>query len=428
MSLDQLAKENQQLRLAINELKIINDIATAISSTQPLEKVIDQIVFKCIKHLEAEEGTISLLEEGSEAQQFHTMIRHQDSTIGKVPIKLDDRLKGWMLNNKSILLSNNIRDDPRFKFLDEEAYSFRSILCVPLMIKGDLKGYLATFNKKNGDPFSEEDRRLLSIIGSQSAQVIENARLYEEEKALISLQEELRLARDIQLNLLPKNTPEIPGIQIAATNLPAKSIGGDYYDFLSISYDRLGFCIGDITGKGMPAAMLMANLQATFRSQVLNVEEPDECLEGTNKLLYRNSESTKFATFFYGVLNPETGILEYANGGHDAPLLFRDGSAPLFLKATGLLLGAFEDAEYDMATISLQPKDLLLLYTDGITEAKNKNDNEFGLDRLIQLTSEHRQSTASEILDTILKEVQEFTNKTPQSDDITLMVIKNDKE
>jgi len=421
-NVEYLTKENRQLQLAVNELRILNDIATTITSTQPVEVIIDQIVVRCIKYLGVQEGTISLLERKDSDEQFHTMIRHLDSSIERVPIKLDNRLKGWMLKNHKVLLSNDIQKDDRFNYLSN--HSFQSILCVPLMVKGNLMGYLAVFNKKDGMPFTDQDRRLLSIIGSQSAQVIENARLYEEEKALFSLQEEMRMARDIQLSLLPDHAPVISGFQISAINLPAKMVGGDYYDFLSLPSQKFGFCIGDITGKGMPAAMLMANLQATFRSQVMAFEKCGQCLEGTNKLLFKSTEPTKFATLFYGLLDPNAGRLEYVNGGHDAPILFRKDGKTEFLPATGLLLGVMENVTYASASISFQPNDMLLLYTDGITEAMNKNGDQFSLDRLVKLGKKLTEKSTEEIREYILEEVRHHAAGAPQSDDITLMVIK----
>ena len=423
-SVEILQSENRQLQLAINELRVLNDIATTISSTQPVEEIIDQIILQCIKHLGVEEGAISLLERHSEQEEFHTMIRRQDSSIEKVPYKLDNHLTGWMIKNKSILMTNDISEDQRFRFLDDMSYPFRSLICVPLIIKGLLIGYLAVFNKKSGEPFTQEDRRLMSIIASQSAQVIENARLYEEEKALLSLQEEMRMARDIQLNLLPKKTPDIPGYQISAINIPAKSVGGDYYDFLSLSNNKVGFCIGDITGKGMPAAMLMANLQATFRSQGHIFEDCADCLKGTNTMLYKSTESTKFATFFYGMLDPETSTICYANGGHDAPILLRKDKKPESLDATGLLLGVMPQTEYQQVKISLQKDDLLFLYTDGITEAMNPEGNLFGLQNLKKVLESVRNNSADTIQSLILDKVQEHAHNATQSDDITMMILK----
>jgi len=426
-SVDYLTKENQELQLAVNELRVLNDIATTITSTQPVDEIIAQIVFKCIKYLGVEEGTISLLERENATDEFHTMIRRQDSSAERVPIKLDNRLKGWMLKQRKVLLSNDIRSDERFQHLSAESYSFDSILCVPLIVKGNLIGYLAVFNKKNNKPFTDQDRRLLSIIGSQSAQVIENARLYEEEKALFSLQEEMRMARDIQLSLLPDQSPDIPGFQVSAINLPAKSVGGDYFDFIPLPSGKLGFCVGDITGKGMPAAMLMANLQATLRSQVMIFENCCDCLRSINKQLYRNTESTKFATVFYGILHPQKNLLEYANGGHDAPLFYRTNQVnPESLEATGLLLGVMEETGYEPGSVNFSPGDVLLLYTDGITEAMNQEGEEFGLPQLQDLVDKHRQNSAKEIIDLILQEVKHHAAKAPQSDDITLMVIKKD--
>ncbi|WP_440998528.1 GAF domain-containing SpoIIE family protein phosphatase [Fodinibius sp. SL11] len=419
-----ITDETRRLQLAVNELRILNDIATTISSIQPVKKIIDQIVFKCIKHLGVEEGTVSLLEIDTPEKEFHTMVRHYDSSVEKVPIKLDDHLKGWMLKKQSILLSNDIQEDERFNFLQKTSFSFRSILCAPLMIKGDLIGYLAVFNKKDGEPFSDEDRRLISIIASQSAQVIENARLYEEEKAFLSLQEEMRMARDIQLHLLPNSTPEIEGFQISTANIPAKAVGGDYLDFISLPNSKLGFCVGDITGKGMPAAMLMANLQATLRSHAIMYKDCIKCLHGTNNLLCRSTEPTKFATLFYGILDHKNATIQYSNGGHDAPLLIRNNEEPVHLDSTGLLLGVMEESQYEMRTISLQPSDLLLIYSDGITEAMNHQKEEYGIDRLKAQAAKNSRYSSEELLAAILQDVKDHADGAPQSDDITLMIIQ----
>lgn len=424
-NVEKLQAENRQLQLAINELKILNDVATTISSVQSVDEIIDQIVMKCIKHIGVEEGTVNLLERNTEGEDFHTMVRHKDSSGVKVPYRMDAGLKGWMLKNRTSFLSNDIRNDERFQFLSDDEYPFTSILCVPLIVKGEMTGYLAVFNKREGE-FSSEDRRLLSIIGSQSAQIIENARLLEEEKMLISMKEEMKMASEIQRKLLPDAPPDLPGYQLFATNIPAKSVGGDYYDFVPISDDRLAFCIGDITGKGMPAAMLMANLQATFRSQVLVNDDCSICITRTNKLLYRSTESTKFATMIYGALDPETGHIKYTNGGHDCPILFTKNHPPIQLESTGLILGIFEDSEYSQESVQLAPGDLLLLFSDGITEAMNSDLEMYGTEQLQNLVKEHLDRSAEEIGSMILEDVRRHAQGTTQSDDITLMLIKRD--
>lgn len=423
-----LADENEKLHLAVNELSVLNDIATAISSTQPLDEVVDQIVVKCIKHLEAEEGAISLLEKEpgktEDDERFQTMIRRQDTSSERVPIKLDSHITGWMLKYKEPLLSNDIQNDSRFQVFKDKYESFKSILCVPLKIKGDLIGYLAVFNKKGDKSFTEADQRLLSIIGSQSAQVIENARLYEEEKALISLQEEMRLAKEIQLKLLPDQNPQLDGYRVCATNIPAKAVGGDYYDFIDLPGPRIAFCVGDITGKGMPAAMLMSNLQASLRSQAIQFEECCNCLESVNEALYRSTDPEKFATLFYGILNTEKHRVTYSNGGHNPPLHITSEGEVNELKSTGMLLGVLEQTGYENGSLSLLPGDLLVVYSDGITESMNHEEEAFGEERLIKLLREYHRQSAGELVETILDEIKEHAQDTPQSDDITLMIIQ----
>lgn len=419
-----LIEENKKLKLAVHELSILNDIASSISSTQSVEAIIDTIVLKCVKHLNAEEGTVSLLEKESEDMKFHTMIRRQDLTQQRVPIHLDHQITGWMLRKQVPLLSNDLGKDDRFTLPPETGRSIRNMLGVPLIAKGDLIGYLAVFNKKNEALFEEMDRRLLVIIASQSAQIIENSRLYEEEKEYLMLKEEMKVATQIQNNLLPDRNPDIPGYEMVAFNVPAKEVGGDYYDFIDIDENTVGFCIGDITGKGMPAALLMAGLQASLRSQVLIHKETNKCVENINKLLYRNTEATKFATLFYGVLDREEHQIRYCNAGHDQPLVFKANKLHSKLDVTGMLLGVVDETLYECKSISLEPDDIVVIFTDGITEAMNKDLVEFGLDRTVAVIENYAEESAEVILQQIYKQVISHSDGYQQSDDITIMVIK----
>ena len=420
---EELKKENQNLHLAVNELMILNDLATAISSIQAIDEIIEQIVIKCIKHLNVEEGAVSLLDKTGDQQTFHTMIRHKDSSATSLPFRMDAGLKGWMLKHRKSFLSNDIKSDDRFRFLSDETYPFQSILCVPLNVKGDLIGYLAVFNKKSSI-FSENDKKLLSIIGSQSAQILENARLLEEEKKLLGLREELKMAHKIQTKLLPDSIPVFEGFDIDTINIPAKSVGGDYYDFIMKSEEELVFCIADITGKGMPAAMLMANLQATFRSQILVDDDYPLCMKRTNKLLFNSTEPTKFATLFFGILDVNPPCLTYVNAGHDHPLLIRENAETTELEATGLLLAVVEDTEYEVEQVNLQKGDLFIFFTDGITEAMNNQKQEYGLEKLRDLAQSLSEQTAENIAAKILLDVNRHADGAVQSDDITLIVIK----
>ncbi|MBT8387250.1 MAG: GAF domain-containing protein, partial [Ignavibacteria bacterium] len=250
-----LSEENKRLRSAVAELSILNDIATTISSTQPVEQIVDLIVKKCVKHLNVEQGVVMLLNEEDKEKPLQTMIRKQDSKLSLLPYRLDNQLTGWMLKNQSPLLVNKLKEDERFKDLIDTTTPIESFLSVPLNIKSKMIGVLTVFNKRAEENFTPSDQKLLSIIASQSAQIIENARLIEEERNLRAMQEEMRLAKITQENLLPKDVPNIAGYQISAKTIPAKEVGGDYYDFIQIDDKHLAFCLGDVTGKGMSAAM-----------------------------------------------------------------------------------------------------------------------------------------------------------------------------
>src|SRR5579862_3300441 len=219
-----------------------------------------------------------------------TLIRAQASSADHTKYHLDQNLLGWMLINKKPLLSNDLTNDSRFTGLRSDA-DIRSVLCVPILVRNRLIGVLTIFNKKGGQGFSEDDKRLLAIIGAQSGQVLENARLYEQEKSLVTMQEQMRLAAQIQRDLLPKKAPEVPGYEIAGASIPAMSIGGDYFDFISIDENRIGVCLGDVTGKGLPAALLMSNVQATLRGQSILASNAQECLSRSNRLLLQSKSA-----------------------------------------------------------------------------------------------------------------------------------------
>ncbi len=426
-NIDQLIEENTRLRAAVEELSILNDIATAISSTQSLEKIVDLIVHKCVKHLRVEQGAVMLLNEQDMNKPFHTMIRKQDSVINSLPYRLDAQLTGWMLKNKSPLLVNDLETDSRFKLSPDDKITIRSLLGVPLMLKGRMTGIINVFNKHDNSGFTSNDQRLLSIIAAQSAQIIENARLYLEEQALQHIQEEMRVAKNIQENLLPKETPFSDDYQFAGKSVPAKEVGGDYYDFISLKDGRIAFCLGDISGKGIPASLLMANLQASLRGQAFVGSECKDSVSFANTILYHNTDSTRYATLFYSILNKDQHRLTYCNAGHNSPYLFSPGKEPLRLSKGGIIVGMIPDYAYEEDSVNFTNDDVFILYSDGVTEAMNFSDEEYGEERLENAVKKNLHLSADEMIKEIFKDVETFTKGAPQSDDITMVIIKRVK-
>lgn len=418
-----IREENQKLKIAVEELAILNDVATAITSTQSLEKIVALIVQRCIKHLKVEQGVVMLLDEQDTEKPFQTMIRKQDSSPNILPYRFDSQVTGWMLKNKSPLLINDFKNDERFKFTDEKELQVKTLLSVPMSLKGRMIGLLTLFNKKSESGFSSDDQRLLSIIAAQSVHVIEHARLLQKEQELFKLEEEYRMAKEIQLNILPKQIPAIEGYDIFAINIPAKEVGGDYYDFITLSENKIAFCLGDITGKGLPAAMLMANLQATLRGQALTQKNVSDNIKNSNMLLFNSTAENRFATLFYGELDFVNNTITYCNAGHDAPLSLVKNNITR-LTAGGLLMGCFDFAEFEQKDKQFEPEELILIFSDGVTEAMNSNHEEFGEEKLITIVKSNKDLKVKELIEKIVAEVRVHSSTDEQSDDITLLAIK----
>ncbi len=417
-----LLKENQRLRRAVEELSILNDLAREIGASVNSEEIMKKVIHRSIRAVHAEQGMITLVEPQS-GDSMQTLIRSMVSSSEHQAFHLDQALLGWMHLNKSPLVIHEPESDSRFKGIQWDK-SIQSLLCVPLLIKSELKGILTVYNKRDGGEFNEDDQKLLAIIAGQSAQVVENARLYEKEQDLLRMQEELRLAREIQMGLLPKTAPNIPGYDIAGKSLPAQLVGGDYYDFISPDENRLIVCLGDVSGKGLPAALLMANLQATIRGQSLVNCSPKLCLDRSNRLLYHSTASNKFATFFYGILDFKKHQFCSANAGHDRPILFSKNKKPKILQDAGIALSFLEKYSYSETSISFTDNDILLIYSDGITEAMDAAENEFGEQNVFQTVSENMHLSAAELIDKIMLNVKKHAASRPQMDDMTMVVIK----
>ena len=240
------------------------------------------------------------------------------------------------------------------------------------------------------------------------------------------IEEELakvRLAARIQRDLLPKHPPVIPGYALAGRSIPAQTVGGDYFDFIPRD-ECLALCVADVSGKGLPASLLMANVQAAVRSQVLAHASVTECLERTNTLLFRCTDQGKFVTAFFGVLDCQRHLLTYSNAGHNPPLLFRGGMKRERLETGGLVLGIFDETAFEESTCRLDRGDLLVVYSDGITEASDMNGEEFGEEGIIAVVNRERHQGPAQVLDAILKAALDFSGDQLQLDDMTMVVLQ----
>jgi serine phosphatase RsbU (regulator of sigma subunit) len=424
--LGQLQLENQRLRRAVEELSILNDLATAIGGTSDPTEIMRIIVKRSLKTVGAEQGVITLIDQKT-SDPSKTLIRTMESSTRRQAIHPDQSVLGWMMTYQRPLVINDTESDVRFKGTKWDP-TVRSILCVPMISRSNLIGTLTIYNKKVPGGFTEPDQRLVAILAGQSAQVLENARLHDEEQAYQMMQEELQVANQIQSRLLPQSMPAIDGYDIAGKSLPAQSVGGDFFDFVALENGELCLWVGDVAGKGLPAALTMATVQATLRGSTASSHETAHCLSTANRYLCANTARGMFVTLFVGFLNPLRHILRYGNAGHNRPMLFREGEPTRGLDDGDLVLGFSEEIAYSEWRETLQPGDIALVFSDGITESMNRERDQFGDDRLAETVMANRNKRAVEIIDNIVAQVEAHADGEAQADDLTIVVIKRTRE
>lgn len=235
---------------------------------------------------------------------------------------------------------------------------------------------------------------------------------------------ELEVAREIQVSLIPEILPHIPGVELAARSIPAKVVGGDFYDVLQLPDQKTGLIIADVSGKGMPAALFMGLSRTVVRANATWHAAAADAIQDANMMIAEDTRSGMFVTLFYGIFNARTHNLTYVNAGHNPPLLFRGLKQYEELRGTGMALGVLEDSRFEEKTVQLNPGDMLLIYTDGVTEAINAQDEQYGIERLMAAVQSMPGRSATEVLDTIIDQVNQFSGQAPQYDDITLMVLR----
>ena len=307
--------------------------------------------------------------------------------------------------------------------LTKKAFSCSVEYIVPLKSQG-YDGFVLLGKKMNGLPYTQSEKEFLKNLANSATAALNNAVRFKESIEKQKLEEELNLAKKIQVGLLPKEMPCIDGVQIKGSNQTSKTVGGDYFDFIEHPDNKLGIAIGDVSGKGAAAALLMSNLQASMHAITRNRAIPvEEQIAQANSIIYKNTSPEKYITFFYGELDPESKKFTYVNAGHNFPLIYRNGEF-LELRTGGIILGMMDGMEYSSETIQLKKGDVFILYTDGINEAMNDDGEEFEMDRFYQVIKETTRKSAEEIHDTIIERVFQFAPNANESDDITLITVK----
>jgi serine phosphatase RsbU (regulator of sigma subunit)/putative methionine-R-sulfoxide reductase with GAF domain len=419
----------------LQKVNLLYEISADLSSQLDLDQLLTSTLQRVQQALEA--PAASLLTVEGENLVFQVALGEKSDEIKPFQVPIEGSIAGWVVQKRTGTIVNDVKNDPRFYQAtdDESGFVTHSLIAAPLMTKEDAIGVIELFNKPGG--FSENDLELLSAIAANAAIAIENARLYQAAVEKGRMERELQMALSVQTGLLPEQLPEIPSWSFASCWKPAREVSGDFYDFVRLDSAGhtlfnetapIGLLIADVTDKGMPAALFMAFTRSILRASLHQVGSPAEGITQANHLTCDESSRGLFVTLFYAQLSPSNGDITYVNAGHNPPLVYRTASDTLErLMPTGIPVGIDEDFIYQQERITLAPGDLLISYTDGVTEAVDHADAEFGMARLEQIVLAHKHASADDVAAAIENAVIEFSPPGKQFDDLTIVVARRDE-
>jgi len=418
-----------------DRLALLYRLSQTFNSSLELDEVLNRVMDEVIAATRAERGFVMLRE--ADGRLIFRVARGMDQeTIDDPQFQVSRSVVEQVAREGQPILTSDAQADDRFSMRRSVmSLGLRSILCVPLQIKEEVSGVVYVDNRLQAGIFFQADLELLTAIASSAAIAIENARLYQVAVEKGRMERELQMAREVQASLLPRQTPQVPGWEFAARWRPAREVAGDYYDFIPVDLNLaqgseplkgLGIVIADVSDKGMPAALFMALTRSIVRASMGRAPSPADGIAHANRLICADSTRGMFVTLFYGLLDPATGEFTYVNAGHNPPLLCRRGDQgePMPLARTGMVLGVFEDAAFGQHTLHLNPGDLVLLYTDGVTDALDAQGQDFGMERLQRVLLEHQDTPASDMVTALEEAITDFAGSAAPFDDMAIMVLK----
>lgn len=448
----------QEIQLAYNKtlqerelvLSFLQEIGTAFTEAIDLEGLLRSVVSCSTRMLKATSGALFLMDE--DKRILHASIiegtfppwhQPEPPIMEKILSKskyLEEYLKaqkisvgtgfiGTVANTARACLIPNGSMDIRIPKFSSKMLEIRTILIVPLKIKDEVLGVLALVNKQDNQPFTETDMSLLEALGDQAAIAIRNAKFYQTMIEKQKLDNDLSIAKDIQHMLLPKTYPKVDGWDISAWSKSAMEIGGDYYDFVDVGKDKLGVVIADVSGKSIPGALVMNTTRSILRSKAVGMHSANSVLMAVNELVCQDIDPDMFISLLYLIIDTRTNSVTCARAGHEPLVLYhaKEGTCEL-IKSEGMVLGMDEGSMFNntLREVNMQliAGDILVLYTDGITEAINKKEEEFGLINLLDAIRISSRGNAASIVNNIVERINRFTGNIPQQDDLTLVVLK----
>jgi phosphoserine phosphatase RsbU/P len=414
--IDQVKEANRNLDRKIQELNTLFDLSKEFNVGLDEKKVIRLVTFALLGQIGVKNYAICLRD-------------HDDLMIAASHIDGSADLKNILpklCDLEHPATTQDLLRQKAYRIAGAQLIQIGITAVVPMHIQHQTKGMILLGDRLRGGTYARADLEFLYSLGNLAIISIENAHLFKEAIEKQRMDDEMKIARDIQQGLLPEKLPVIPGFDIAALTIPSKEVGGDYYDVITQQNGEYILAIGDVSGKGTPAALLMASVQAALRALAPLSATISETTGQINDLTCANTRSgNKFITFFWGILNAQLCQFRFSNAGHNPPYLLRTDGSVEELEAGGLILGIFKTTtRYDEATVTLSPGDVLVMYTDGVSEAMNQSGDQFSEERLKSILQDSKHLSAGEIITNVQHALDSYTQNTPQSDDITMLVLK----
>ena len=412
----------------VRNLNALLEVSRALGAEMHLDSLLPVIIHKTTEVMDAERSSLFIYDPDSD-ELWSKVAEGMDKKTIRFPAGVG--IAGDVAKTLETANIPDAYDDTRFnpEFDKQSNFKTKSVLCMPMTTrKGELIGVIQVLNKTDGGKFQEGDEKLLEALCIQAGVAIVRARLTEAFLEKQRIEESLKLAADIQMGMLPSTFPAFPernDFDLFAGIVPAKEVGGDFYDFFLIDKKHLCFVIGDVSGKGIPAALFMALTKTQIKASSSRRRTPGDVLYRANNDLCHENESGMFCTLFYGIMNMETGEVTYANAGHNPPYIINKNSEPVQIESTGgIALGVMEEMEFESATFTASKGDSIFLYTDGVNEAMNEADEEYSYEKLEDYLKENSNGSITDMVNGNLDSVKEFAGSAPQSDDITVLAIR----
>jgi sigma-B regulation protein RsbU (phosphoserine phosphatase) len=399
----------------------LQQAAATLITHYPIEKLVEVIMDIVFEAVPAERGALIMLDPKNPRELELKVVRnaHADQNLQISRTIIDE-----VMRNQKAVLTLDAQADERFGSAHSiQMQGIRSIICVPLWNEKNVIGLIYIDNLISRRTFTQSDLRLIALIANMAAVKIENALLLEEQLEKKRIEEQLAVAAQIQRRLLPQMNPENPNYEIYGVNHSCYQIGGDYYDFIDKGNSKLAVVIADVSGKGVGAALLMAAFQASIRTLVKGEENPASLMAHLNNVMFENSPPNKYITVFYGEIDTLNHTFEYVNAGHN-PALYVKTDGHELLGACGPVIGIIANAQYKSAQIRMDVNDLLFLYTDGITEAVDPEEKEFGEDGVLKVLMSNRNSNVEDLAHLLERNISDFTKGAPPLDDSTLIFVR----